>query len=325
MTTPAVNLIRRSFPQAHITYLIDEPYRDLVEGHALLDDVCVFPAGMKAGEFLRRIKPIRRKRYDLLIDFHGGPRAFWVTLLSGARHKIGYRIPYKRRFYHQTLPRNHDSGPVHSVENHINLIRLLGVEVEAIPRLDPAPPRNSDREHVNELLQKHLCEKDRYLVFHIGAGNRFRDWGKKHMRQALDLFLKVSDHKVFLVGGKEDRTRAEELRRGHEDRIISLADGLNLRELRLLIADAALFLGPDSGPMHIAASTSTPIVALFGPTLPAHFSPWQAQSLILEKDFPCRPCRQVRCPHGDIPCLRKINPEEVISACRKMLQNRQTD
>lgn len=94
---------------------------------------------------------------------------------------------------------------------------------------------------------------------------------------------------------------------------------LNLREVRELISRSALFVGPDSGPMHIAATTSTPIVALFGPTLPAHFSPWQAKAYLIEKDFDCRPCRQKRCIYEDFRCLRSITPDEVFQACLRFI------
>lgn len=104
--------------------------------------------------------------------------------------------------------------------------------------------------------------------------------------------------------------------------VISLVGRLNLMEIGELIAHASLFIGPDSGPMHIAASTSTPIVAYFGPTLPAVFSPWRrvgSRTSILEKNLPCRPCKQRKCITKDYRCLRDITPGEVFAACRPYL------
>jgi ADP-heptose:LPS heptosyltransferase len=93
----------------------------------------------------------------------------------------------------------------------------------------------------------------------------------------------------------------------------------NLREIKELISRSSLFVGPDSGPMHIAASTSTPIVALFGPTLPAHFAPWQGIAHLIEKEFDCRPCRQRQCIYEDFRCLKSIKPEEVYEACLRFI------
>jgi len=100
---------------------------------------------------------------------------------------------------------------------------------------------------------------------------------------------------------------------------LSLVGKLNLREVKELISYSSLFVGPDSGPMHIAASTSTPIVALFGPTLPANFAPWQAKAYLIEKKFDCRPCKQRQCIHEDFRCLRSITPEEVYQACLRLI------
>jgi ADP-heptose:LPS heptosyltransferase len=90
---------------------------------------------------------------------------------------------------------------------------------------------------------------------------------------------------------------------------------LNLIELLELLGRAALFVGPDSGPMHIAAAAGTPIVAFFGPTLPENFGPWQAKATLIARDLACRPCKQRRCLTDDFRCLRSIRPEEVYEAC----------
>jgi ADP-heptose:LPS heptosyltransferase len=73
--------------------------------------------------------------------------------------------------------------------------------------------------------------------------------------------------------------------------------------------------------MHVAATTSTPIVAYFGPTLPANFAPWHADTILLEKDFACRPCKQKKCLYEDYRCLQNITPEDVYQACLHFLDN----
>jgi ADP-heptose:LPS heptosyltransferase len=72
--------------------------------------------------------------------------------------------------------------------------------------------------------------------------------------------------------------------------------------------------------MHIAATTSTPIVALFGPTLPANFSPWQARATLIQKPLECRPCKQRRCVTEDFRCLQSITVDEVLKACLPYLE-----
>ncbi len=319
MTTPAVRALRERFPQAHITYLVEEPCRDLVEGNPDLDEVLVYPSRLGVRAFLKRIRSLRHEDYDLLIDFHGGPRAFWITLFSGARHKVGHRLKYKHRFYTLTIPREPGTGPTHSVENHFNLVKAAGVTTETIPGLVLPPSLKGEKARIKEMLDERGLIGKQYFVLHIGAGNRFRDWGQENLKRLLHGLNRRPDSAVVLIGGPDDIPRALALEKIHPDRVFSLAGQLNLREVRDLIERAALYIGPDSGPMHIAASTQTPIVAFFGPTLPAHFAPWKARARLLEKDFKCRPCRQRECRLRDIPCLLTITPEEVIQAAASLV------
>ncbi|MCK4336850.1 MAG: glycosyltransferase family 9 protein, partial [Candidatus Aminicenantes bacterium] len=94
MTTPAAAILRDGFPEAGITYLVEAPYKDLVEGHYLFDQVIVLPRTLTRREFFRFIRKIRKDRYDLVIDFHGGPKASLISLFSAARLKIGYQVKY---------------------------------------------------------------------------------------------------------------------------------------------------------------------------------------------------------------------------------------
>ena len=105
---------------------------------------------------------------------------------------------------------------------------------------------------------------------------------------------------------------------------IYAAPGWPLEQLRALMDRAALFVGGDSGPMHIAAASDVPIVAIFGPTLPAHWAPWrpaQAPVAIVEPGpLECRPCDQRVCAPGDFRCLRALTPEHVIAAAKRLLE-----
>ena len=320
LTTPAITTLRQGFPRAEITYVIDEPYRELVEGHPDLDSVIVLPKHLGFKEFWTHVRRITQDRYDAVIDFHGGPRASLLTLFSRAPLKIGYKIKYKHLIYDIKLPREPEEGSFHSAENHINLVKALGVDPPTIPALSMAPPEESEAANVRRIIQENTLEKAKLIALHISAGNEFRDWGAERLGRLITLLDQLPGVKIALIGSGEDAQTEEEIKRTCDASIISMVNRLNLRELREFIAHASLFVGPDSGPMHIAATTKTPIIAYFGPTLPAHFGPWKAQATLLEKDFDCRPCRQRRCIHDDFRCLRTISPEEVFDACLPYLK-----
>ncbi len=320
MTTPAAAALKNSLPQASLTYLVEEPYRRLVEGHPYLDRVLTIPVKQNFRDFWRLIRKIRREKFDAVIDFHGGPRASRISLLSGAKVKVGYELKHKGLIYDIRVPRSGKGGRVHSVVNHLNLVKALGVAVEEpTPLLVLPPAQLEEKEKIRRFRAENELEGSKLVILHIGAGNEFRDWGEENLNALVRMLSQVPAVRVVLVGAEADRPRAQKIQRNNPLSALSLVGEINLIELREFVAGATLFVGPDSGPMHIAAATSTPIVALFGPTVPANFAPWQARGTLVEKALDCRPCRQHRCLTDDFRCLRTIAPEEVLSACLKYL------
>ena len=106
-------------------------------------------------------------------------------------------------------------------------------------------------------------------------------------------------------------------------RIIN-AEHFSLDEVRALLDRCALFIGGDSGPLHIASTSDVPIVGLYGPTLPARSAPWRPPHLAMASidagDLPCRPCHQRVCVPGDFRCLTSIDPGTVLRAAERILE-----
>jgi ADP-heptose:LPS heptosyltransferase len=350
MTTPAVEAVKRALPRAAISYVVEEPFRRLVEGNPRIDRVIAIPAKQGAGDFARFVRQLRRETYDVIVDFHGGPRASRIAWLAKGKFKAGYKLKYKSWIYDVRVPRSAGSGPIHSVENHLNLVRALGIEVEAPPpRLFLAEANPDEKARLDRLWAENGLGGSKAVILHVGAGNEFRDWGERNLAALAGKLAEAPGSRIVLVGAEADRERAERIAAecgkpvesaataapirpaddpignapkiagGERATVISLAGKINLIELREVIARAALYVGPDSGPMHIAATTRTPIVALFGPTLPANFSPWQAEATIVQKDLACRPCKQRDCVTGDFRCLQTVTVDEVLAAARKYL------
>jgi heptosyltransferase-1 len=320
MTTPVVTALKENCPQASLTYVVEEPFREIVEGNPYLDKVIVLPRKQKSKDLIKSIKNIRRTKYDVLIDLFGGPKAAWITLFTKAKLKIGYAVKYKSFIYHRRISRSPEKGSIHSVENHINLVRALGIKVNSIPPLLVPEASEEEKEKVSDFIEKNNLNSSKIVVFHIGAGNIFRDWGKDNLIELTKMLSQRSEIRIVLVGATKDQKRAKQIIKKSDAPLFSLVGELGLKELRELINRSDLFVGPDSGPMHLAASTDAPIVAYFGPTLPAHFRPWKADSLIIEKEYECRSdCRQKRCIYGDFRCIKTISPAEVYKACLKFL------
>jgi lipopolysaccharide heptosyltransferase II len=334
-TTPAIRALRQRFPDAHLTYIVEPAAAPIVFHNALLNDVLVAPKrGLVADLALGR--RLRRSRYDLAIDFHGGPRASLLTWLSGARERIGYDIPGRGWMYTRRVRRARELRPRHSVANQWDLLAAIGIA--------PADPSHAPVEMAvdavaaqtvaQRLSETNVSAEDRLIVIHVSAGNPFRRWPLDSFSALVaDLAARDARHRVVLTAGPSDRAAAarviEAARRRldpqEQHRVIECGD-FSLAELRALVDRASVYIGGDSGPLHVAATSRVPIVGLYGPTLPARSAPWRDPALPAEAvevyGLPCRPCDQRVCAPGDFRCLTTISPEQVAAAAVRLLGHR---
>jgi ADP-heptose:LPS heptosyltransferase len=167
-------------------------------------------------------------------------------------------------------------------------------------------------------------------VLHVSAGNPFRRWPADRFAALAAALATWSDplHVVITSGPSEAEAAsrvAAEARRlaGRDDGRVVRCGEFDLEDLAALVARARLYIGGDSGPLHVAATTRTPVVALFGPTLPARSLPWRDPGLpsvaVEAGPLACRPCHQRTCVPGDFRCLTGITVPMVLDACRRAL------
>ena len=307
-----------------------------VQGNPHLDEVVVAPLEAGAARWrtdARLAFQLRRARFDVAVDFHGGPRSSLLALASGARRRIGYSVAGRSWMYTDVVQRPRGHRPQHSVLNQWELVQPL------LPGL-PAPTPASDPVEMVEdtaasvridarLARLSADTAAVWIVVHVGAGNEFRRWPEEGFASVVaGLSSRSANRRIILTTGTAQTPRADEIRRlaikgGVDPAAVTVLCDLDLAELRSLVARASVFVGGDSGPAHVAATTTTPMVVIFGPTTDVVWGPWRSPGLVTEivdvGSLPCRPCDQRRCEPGDFRCLRTISPETVIAATERAL------
>jgi heptosyltransferase-2 len=335
-TTPAIRALRRRFPDARLTYLVERGAAPVVAGNPDLDEVIVLDrtGGVRRLiDDLRLARQLRRRRFDVAIDFHGGPRSSWLAWVSGAPRRVGYNITGRSWMYTDRVSRPRELRPRHSVSNQSDLLAPLGIP-PIHPVTDPVEmPESADaRQQVDALLTAARVPPDAELiVIHVSAGNPFRRWPPEAFaRLTAALARGSSRRRIVLTSGPSESGAAAEIAGRARASLdpptwgrILMTEELGLAALRVLVARAALFVGGDSGPLHIAGTTETPIVAIYGPTLPARSHPWRDPRFVSEAvepgPLPCRPCDQRACIPGDFRCLTQTTAEQVTSAAERAL------
>ena len=338
LTTPSIQALRRRFPDAKLLYLVEALAAPVVAHNPLISETFVIRhrRGWRRWlEDVRLARQLRAKRIDVAIDLHGGPRSGWLTWATRAPMRVGYDVSGRRWMYSHRIPRPRGYQPRHSVLNQWDLVApVIGSEASL-----PTPERERVLMPIPDASRKAMVERlsamgvpgdAEVVVMHASAGNQFRRWPPASFREVARTLLADRDgRRLILVGDRSDESLAADIaggsNAGASHRILP-ALGWPLDQVRALIERAALFVGGDSGPMHIAATTDVPIVAIFGPTLPALWTPWRPAHLPLAivegGPLPCRPCDQRVCEPGDFRCLTHIGPEPVIAAARRLLGQR---
>jgi ADP-heptose:LPS heptosyltransferase len=336
-TTPIVRALRRRFPSAHLVYLVESAAAPVVEGNPCLSDVWTVPhrrGWRRVSDDAGLARRLHGAAFDLAIDLHGGPRSAWLTWASRAPLRVGYDVPGRSWMYTRLVHRPRGLHPRHSVENQWDLLSAVDPAFQP-----PTPEDNRVEMSVNpeaalrvgdRLAGFGIPEGATIVAIHVSAGNPFRRWPELAFAElAAQLVGRDERRWVLLTSGPSDHEAV--------GRILSLAreqsplggprivngEGLSLAELRALCDRAALFIGGDSGPMHIASTSDVPIVGLYGPTLAARSAPWRPRRLATESidggSLPCRPCEQRVCVPGDYRCLTDIPARAVAAAAERLL------
>jgi predicted lipopolysaccharide heptosyltransferase III len=335
-TTPAIHALRSRFPDAHLAYIVEPAAAPIVAQNPHLDDVIVAPRARGArGLFADFVlaRRLRAQRFDVAIDFHGGPRASLLTWLSGAPERIGYRIAGRAWMYTTRIARPRELRRRHSVENQWDLLAPLGVAPadRAVFPVQMAADAAIAVRIAERLAAAGVAAGDPLIVVHVSAGNPFRRWPIAHFVDLVSaLAADDARRRIVVTSGPSEQDAGRHVIAAARQRLggaraaqVLSCGEFSLVELRALLDRASLFIGGDSGPLHVAATTGVPIVGLYGPTLPERSAPWRHPMFTAESidagDLPCRPCEQRVCEPGDFRCLTSIAVARVVDAARRAL------
>lgn len=330
MTTPCLTALKEAYPQSQITMIVNQGTEDIVRDNPCLSEIITLerePKKKNWEEFryqMQFISHLRQKRFDLSIDFTAGDRGAILSLLSGAKQRIGYH-PKKRKqwwwkhAFTQTVKTPGDNR--HVVEHHLDALRLLGINPPKNPLRFYSTPE--DQEAVSWLLiQKGYENQKPYMVIHPTSRWMFKTWRLDGYAQVIDYIQVNLGWTVMVTSGPDTKERdaVKEILRQCQTNPIDLAGQLSLKQLGCLIAGGKFFFGVDSAPMHIAAAVGTPVIVLFGPSGDHMWGPWGEGHLVIKKDWACRPCGQDGCQGSKVSkCLVEITAEEVISAIENLV------
>ena len=330
LTTPAIAALREARPQAALELLASDHALPLVPSHLVDRQIPFYRCGGSATrDFfsrrnLRLLPQLRTQRYEAIVFFHhftirAGVFKFWLLAkASGARRIIGLRN-HNIGFLSDSVD-DAGFGAQHQAQYWLDLVALLGASNCARPAVvaRETPPSGALTASAKPTV-----------VMHPGSGgySKARRWSAAGFAEVANGLREQCGADIVLVGRPEDDSHAvENLLKQNP---INLVGKTTLPQLAEVIARADLFIGADSGVMHIAAASGTPVLSIFGPSNPEAWKPWAigGQATVLRSRVECSPCSYVKHAIGAREgcqartCMKLVRPNQVLEAAQRLLHS----
>lgn len=248
------------------------------------------------------------------------PDHWWGAMLAyvaGISERIGYDVDNVSQFLTQAIPFEHD----HVIRQNLRLVeQWVGTLAD-----DDVPyyldVYDDERQMISGYLSKYGIGDKPYFCIHPGSGTWVKRWKNELWAKVADTLIDQLDAEVVFTGGDGERAMVDDIQNRMEHKSYTTAGDLSIEQLAALYENAKVVLGPDSGPLHMAAAVKTPTVALFGPADPVEFAPWGDKNhhMIVTSPIGCRPCRVLDWGDDDPqyhPCINDITIGQVLEAAR---------
>ncbi len=333
---PALVALRRTWPHAHLAWLVEERFAGLLRGHDCLDELLTIRrlSARQAFAWWREARhlgrQLREKGFDLAVDLQGRVKSAWLCALSGAPRRVGFanefRGPLGLRWINESVP-----FPVgtHAVRRSLLMAEYLGAAPEPVEFRFPVLPEArawaeaflsaAGVSPVSPGTRAEATAGRRPLVTLIlGASTPVKAWPPEHFTGLVGILQQTVGAEAVLVGGPGEADREAQVQAALPRPALSAVGKTDLPRLAALLDQAQVVVGADTGALHLAAAVGKPVVGLYGPTSPELTGPYGLQHRVLWDQPACGPCgRRPMCANSD--CMRALTPERVAQAVCDLL------
>jgi heptosyltransferase I len=332
-TLPVAASLKKAFPFLKLHWIIEDRCAPLLENHPLLDSVLVYPRKQiqalitrrKWGQALKLFGGLRRSlrdlNIDLSLDLQGLAKSGLMALMAGAPYRIGCS-GLKEMSYLISRKIPEEKG-LHVIDSNLKVAEFLGAKTE-VPEFILGIKEEEKAWAKKFLGEDGLSAETRLIGLQVGVVPPEKCWSLDNYWHFLEKVSELPGVRIILFGDKTDQERIIPHLSKIPPQVINTLGKLSLRQLMALIDQCRLFIGGDTGPLHLAAGLGLPVVALFGGTDPGWSRPYGNTHKVLYKKFPCSPCllTPINKPpvcQGRCDCMAAISVDEVLDSVRAVL------
>lgn len=319
LTMPLAVALRDAFPQSFIAWAVEGVAGTVVERHAAIDLAIRLPRrfARSPGALLRLRQRLRSLRFDLAIDPQSLTKSSLVAWLSGAKRRIGFSRPVGRELAPWLNTELVESRGRHVVDRYVELLNPLGKAARAV-RFDF--PRDEPLEAKIRTTLQSLGLHRPFAVLNPGAGWESKRWPAERFAEvARQIDSRWGMASLAVWAGPQERAWADQIA-GLAAGAAVVAPSTTLLELAAVLRQAVLFVGSDTGPLHLAAAVGTPCVGIYGPTRPEDCGPYGPGHQTVQAWYQDGSSRRRRTGPND--AMRDVPAEWVVDACGRILEAR---
>jgi len=331
LSLPALEAVRARFPQAELAVLARPSVGEIFSRRGDVQRVLPFEHRGKhrgAAGLLRLAAELRRERFDLAVLFQNAFQAALLAFLAGIPRRVGYaRDARGPLLTHPIAVPKRWEIPPHETFYYLELVRRAGwlaalPVVEQIQLAEPAPDVVERMKHrLRELGVTDGANRLRVVVAPGATYGSAKCWLPERYATLADRLVEAFNAAVLLCGPPAEARLGDAIAARMKTKPVSLIGQTTLEEFLAVLATADLFIGNDSGAMHLAAGLGLPQVCIFGPTDETGTGPLNPRARLVKQPVSCSPCFLRRCP-VDHRCMTRISVDEVWQAVEAALGER---
>jgi len=332
LTSTLAKNLQLQYPGVRIVFLCEARFASFLTGHGIASEVVPFSRAKMRGSALQRgreffgtVRTLRRHRFDMTIDITCSKTSRVISELVNAPIQLGYVPTEKPLRWYERQPANVAMKPFafgekHFLYRYLSPLEALGVELRVkAPDIRPLPFETT---RAFALLARHGIQPNGFIAVHAGASFIGRRWQPERFAAAIDRIAGKTGLGIVLVGAPDENEATDRIMAEAKTSVANLAGILRLETLLALLAEARLFLGNESGPMHMAAAAGTPVVGLYGLTNPIRWAPVGAPAISLRPSMPCDCVGGDLCHRTDPSkacCVWRLDVDPVVDAALELL------
>jgi lipopolysaccharide heptosyltransferase I len=331
-TLPAIKALKEHYPSSLITWIVEEPSQAFLESNPEVDEVILFPRkrwmkGIKSlngiwgtfSEMRRFIIDLRKRKFDMVLDFHGILKSGLISFLSGSPIRIGYdrRSTKEMNILFSNVKVELPKEKISRFRRNISLLQGMGLEVKEI-KYGLHIPRK-DKEYVESYFSASSASfKKPLIAIHPGTSTKalFKRWMPDRYAQLADRLVRELKATILFTWGAEELQWVEGVRKEMKEPSLLGPKTESLTQLGEVYKNSDLYIGGDTGPMHIASLMGIPVVVIYGPTDPIENEPF-GNHIKVRKNVGCNPCHKYFC--RELVCMKAISVDEVFKATKEIL------